>query len=255
MKRKLIISIISLCLILSSTIVINASTGEAKLVANKTTIQKGETFTATLSATCVDGINGISTKFNYDDTKLELISATTASSNWSSLGQGTEIVVICNSTSKITSDDIYVLTFKAKGNLKTNSETTINVEEVMLDSDATENSEFTVQVQSVVLKIVAENVDNNPDSNKPGSDNDNNSTNNIDNSGNNDVDNNANQITNTVGNTSNNSVSDNKSNIKGGVLPQTGNNNMVLLILIGIGALAITIFYVRIAYINKEIKK
>lgn len=253
MKRKLIISIISLCLILSNAIIVNASTGEANLTVNQETVKRGETFTVTLSATCADGINGISTKFHYDDTKLELVNTATTNSNWSSLGQGNEITVICNVASKITTDNIYVLTFKVKADAPENSTATISVEKIMIDSDAANDSEFTVEVQPIAVNIVPTVSTTIPDDNNQGEDNpkpddnnqvgDNQSTEKDNHIGSNTI---GNSITNTVKNTINNT---NKPN---GKLPQTGEDNVMIIILIGALGIAAISFLIRIKYINKK---
>ncbi len=175
--KKIIISIIVLCLVLSSVSIVNASTGTVNLIANNKTVKPGETFTVTVSVSCVDGINGINTTYNYDQDKLEFVSAKVSNDNWANLGTNNSITVISNSTSKITSSDIYVLTFKVKDNA-TAGIAKVGTSDIMIDSDLAENSSFNVSAKSIDINIITDNNpgdnnpgDNNPGDNKPGDNN------------------------------------------------------------------------------------
>ena len=273
--KKIIVSIIVLCLILSSISIVNASTGTVNLVANKS-VKPGETFTVTLSVSCEDGINGVDTKYNYDHDKLELVSANVANNNWANLGTDNSITVISNSSSKITSSDIYVLTFKVKDNA-TSGIAKVSVSDIMIDSDLAENSSFSVKAKSLDINIITNNNpgdnnpgdnnpgDNNPGDNNPGGNNpgDNNPGDNNpggnnpgDNNpgennpgGNNPGDNNPggnspgdnNLGSNTDGNTDKNdntTVTDTK-------LPKTGEVNLILVAGIGIGVVSAVSFFVK----------
>ena len=162
--KKIIVSIMVLCLILSGINIVNASTGTVNLIANNKSIKPGETFTVTLSVSCEDGINGIDTTYNYDQDKLELVSAKVSNDNWANLGINNSITVISNSTSKITSSDIYVLTFKVKDNA-TAGIAKVSISDIMIDSDLSENSSFNVSAKAIDINI---NTDSKPGDNEPG---------------------------------------------------------------------------------------
>lgn len=156
MKNKSIVIMLIIALIMSfSTISLAASKATITIKASNANIKVGETFTVTLSASCEDGINGIDTKYSYDTTKLELVNAAVANSTWASLGNEESITVICNSTSKITNSDIYILTFKIKEEVEVGEELEIAISETMLDSDAATNSVYTLE--SGKIKVIVSN--------------------------------------------------------------------------------------------------
>lgn len=168
MKSKLISVVTIILLVLSIGITVQASSSaEISLIATSQKVKMGETFTVTLSATCSDGINGIDTTYSYDTDKLELISANVADSNkWASLGTDNQITVICNSSTKITEAEIYVLTFKVKETATAGDTANINISETLLDSDAATNSEVTLSEQQVSITVSGENGEEKP-SEKP----------------------------------------------------------------------------------------
>ena len=155
MKKKLMIIAVAVILMLASTITVYANTETTvTLNASKTEVKVGETFTVTLKATCPDGINGIDTTYNYDEEKLELKSAAVANNSFSPLGVDNQITVICSSTEKIESADIYTLTFTVKEGVAAGSTAEIGITETLLDSDAATDSEKTIEAQKITVKIV-----------------------------------------------------------------------------------------------------
>lgn len=153
MKKIMLIFILLVVFMVVSTVTVKASNETAELKLSSSIVKPGETFTLKLSATCSDGINGIYTKIIYDEDKLEFIEGEVADSNLISLGAGTEITVISNSNSKITTADIYVLKFKVKSDVSTGSIANISTEEIGIDSDAATNSETKIDSKSVSVKI------------------------------------------------------------------------------------------------------
>ena len=285
--KKIIISIIVLCLVLSSISIVNASTGTVNLIANNKTVKPGETFTVTVSVSCVDGINGINTTYNYDQDKLEFVSAKVSNDNWANLGTNNSITVISNSTSKITSSDIYVLTFKVKDNA-TAGIAKVGTSDIMIDSDLAENSSFNVSAKSIDINIITDNNqgdnnpgdnnpgDNNPGDNNPGDNNpgDNNPGDNNpgdNNPGdNNPGDNNPGDNKPGDNNPGDNNPGDNKpednkpednkpgdnegkdSTITDTKLPQTGDVNLILILGIGISSIAATIFLIKLKSVSTK---
>ena len=242
--KKIIISIIVLCLVLSSISIVNASTGTVNLIANNKTVKPGETFTVTVSVSCVDGIN---TSYNYDQDKLEFVSAKVSNDNWANLGTNNSITVISNSTSKITSSDIYVLTFKVKDNA-TAGIAKVGTSDIMIDSDLAENSSFNVSAKSIDINIITDNNqgDNNPGDNNPGDNNPGDKNPGDNNPGDNKPEDNKPE---------DNKPGDNEgkdSTITDTKLPQTGDVNLILILGIGISSIAATIFLIKLKSVSTK---
>lgn len=155
MKKSIIVSIMVMIIVFSSINIVSAATNKVNLTASNTTVKQGETFTVTLSAECEDGINGIDTTYDYDKNKLELVNANVSNNNWASMGTTGTIQVICNNTQKITSDNIYVLTFKVRDNAVVGA-TSISTSGIKLDSDVSASS-FTDEAKSVSININSKN--------------------------------------------------------------------------------------------------
>lgn len=160
MKKKLITFAIIIMVIIANLSIVQAAT-TATLKTNKDKVKPGDTFTVTLSVACEDGINGIDTTYSYDTDKLELVSASVKdSANWSSLGSDKKITVICNSTSKITTAELYVLTFKLKDTVATGTTVSISTTDILVDSDAATNSEKTIKALNVSVTAETESSNN-----------------------------------------------------------------------------------------------
>lgn len=238
MRKKIIISII-LCAIVLKIGIAQAVTGNANLKASNTNVKPGTTFTVTLSIECEDGINGIDTSYSYDKDKLELVSANVANSNWANLGLDNSITLISNTTSKITSNDVYVLTFKVNDSAQSGI-TKIDTNEIIVDSDLTENSSFTVSAKSVDINITSEGNSNNNTENNTDYVGDNITTENTN------TDTNSNMISQNNTSTGNNTIA----NLK---FPQAGVNSIVSIIALGTVAIAISIYlFAKIKSINKQ---
>ncbi len=274
MIKKIIVSIIMMCVVVLNITSVNAATGSANLVASNTSVKAGETFTVTLSVNCEDGINGIDTTYSYDEDKLELVSANVAGNNWASLGVNGTIQVICNSTEKITSDNVYVLTFKVKDNAQVGSTAKVNTTDIKVDSDITSSS-FTENAKTVNINIISENSNNNENQNDNSDVNNNrgNEQSNIPNNDNNDIQssntgiNNENQTNNdsenqTLSSTNNDNkgqvdsavnkkstVVDNSTSSK--VLPKTGKSSKILIMSIMFISIISIVLYIRIKKVNK----
>lgn len=157
-KIIILIGIIMILIIINSTISFANTDFIMAVVLNVTPseVKVGETFTVILNATCSDGINGITTEYKYDEEKLELLSATVGDSNFVNLGTDNKIEVICNSESKITNAEVYVLTFKAKEGTNVGSTAKISIEKGTLDSDAKEDSQHVLNASEATITVVEE---------------------------------------------------------------------------------------------------
>ena len=234
--KKLVVSIIILSMLLLNINIVNAATGSASLNSSSTSVKPGDTFTVTLSAKCEEGINGIDTTYSYDEDKLELKSANVANDKWANLGETGTIQVISNSTSKITSDDIFVLTFKVKDNIAVGTTAKVSTSEIKIDSDASENSIFTEVAKSLNINIASTSSDasgNNGGSQGSSTVNSNN------NSG---TTNNSKESSNGVN--KNNKNSSDKST-SGTALPKTGDTSIILVSLIILVSISSIVFYIK----------
>lgn len=155
MKLKIIISsIIAMFVIVISSCVF-AATGTVDFKASTSKIKKGETFTVTLSARSEDGINGVDTKYTYNTEKLELVSAALDdSTKWASLGSGQDITIISNFEQSIKNANLYVLTFKVKDNVAVGDVLKVETNEILLDTDAQENSEVNIGAKKAEVTVI-----------------------------------------------------------------------------------------------------
>ena len=250
MIKKITTIIIATCMILFGLNVVNAATENVSLNVSSKSVKPGGTFTVTLSAKCDDGINGIDTTYSYDEDKLELVSAKVANDNWVNLGEDDAIQVICNTTSKITDSDIYVLTFKVKDNAKSGT-AKVSTSEIKVDSDVLESS-YEEKAKTVTINITTDNSngqnqgsnDNNEENQGSGSQNNNN--------------NNQNQGTNN-GSKGSDLLSEDKngktdSGTSNKIIPKTGTNDImpIMITLIVIAISCSVILFIKIRKINKQ---
>ncbi len=266
MVKKIIAVMMILNMILFSLNIVNAATGNADINASNTSVKPGETFTVTISAKCDDGINGIDTTYSYDIDKLELVSANVTNNNWVNMGSDNTIQVICNTTKKVTSDNIYILTFKVKDNVAEETTVKISTSDIKVDSDVSKSS-FTESAKSVNINIVPtnSNVQNNnndenqgtnvPNSNNGQNQSQNPSTQNSSNQNNSNgqsqnqnsstqtSNNQQNKTPNTQSNNSETKVTDKSVSNKS--MPKTGKANITLTILIILFSICSIIAYIK----------
>lgn len=159
MKNKFfIMTIVIIAILVNTTIVTANATATVDFKTSASQVQQGESFKVTLSVACEDGINGIETTYSYDKDKLEFVNASVGNTNnWSSLSTDNQITVICNSSTKIKSADIYILTFKVKENAPAGTTAKISTTDILVDSDASSNSESTIKAQTTSVTIKAKN--------------------------------------------------------------------------------------------------
>ena len=168
MKKTIsILTIVSIIMLLSFSNVF-AATGKVTMKASNNEVKPGDTFTVTISATCDSGINGVDTKFTYDTDKLEIESSSLADSRFSSLGSDQDVTIINNTTNKITSADIWKITFKVKSTAKVGDSAKITMQDGTMDSDDSSNSNITIASTSLSVKVgsAGNNNDNNKEENK-----------------------------------------------------------------------------------------
>lgn len=157
--KKQIIAILSAMIIIAFGIAlaVNAADATVSLKPDKTEANPGDTFTITVSGSCEDGINGLTGNLSYDVNKLELVSAKAADENWSSLGQNStgsvEMALIGNSTDTVKNADIFKVTFKIKDSVERGTTVKVEASNLVLDSDAAQDSEHNIGTKDVTVTI------------------------------------------------------------------------------------------------------
>ena len=275
MKKKIAILTMVLLYIIFCRIPIFAVTATANLNPSKLKVKPGETFTVTLSVTCQDGINGVTgITYNYDNDKLDLVSEKNGN-NFFSLMNGNSIDIMSNSTEKIVKADVYLLEFKAKKTITSQTTVNISVDDLWVDSDIATDSGTTVKGINTTVTIkpeensnnnTQENTNNTPDNTNNTQENTNNTpenTNNTPESANNITENTNNTTENTT-NTANSKVTQNtksdanngktdvavdltKSNSK---LPHTGIKRIITVAILIIAMISCAIYMTYRKYNN-----
>lgn len=227
MKRK-VISILAIFLIISIALTssIKAATGSISVGASSESVIKGKTFTVTIAATADTNVIGFKANLDYDKTKLTLKSKnagdnfTDGSANESELafatgGVGSQSVTICT------------LTFEALDSAA-EGDTEIKISGIVLAA----NENINLNDETVTIKIKADETTAGSDENKNTANTSNNATNN--NNSSNSGKNSSNSSS--KSNSSSSSKSNNSANKK---LPQTGIEDINILLVIALGAIAI----------------
>jgi len=151
--RKFIFSLTVIMMLVSCMSFANAAESSARLTTGTSSVKPGETFTVTLSATCSDGINTVSTTIDYDENGLELVNgAVTDSSKWINLGENKDISIFSNSRDNITYADLYLMTFKVKETAQLGN-TIISAGTITIDSNAENNSISTIDGEMVTINV------------------------------------------------------------------------------------------------------
>ncbi|MBR3134663.1 MAG: hypothetical protein IKG56_04290 [Clostridia bacterium] len=152
--KKIILNVcILIVFILISLSKVYAASDSIELKSSSNSVKPGDTFTVTISAKSDKGINGIDTKLTYDTDKLELTESNVADSKWASLGADSDITVMSNTSSKITSADIWRLTFKVKSSVANGSKANVSIGDATLFTDDASNSSISLNGSSVTIQI------------------------------------------------------------------------------------------------------
>ena len=161
MIKKICCIVLIILFIILKCLTIQAAVATSDLILSNNTVKLGDSFTVTLKINCADGINGVTgLQYTYNDKVLELVTSGVNDTNFVNIGSNTSIDLICNSTSKITTSNIYKFTFKVKENITNISETEISFSKFNVDSDAQNNSKIEIESKKVKITI-APNKENN----------------------------------------------------------------------------------------------
>ena len=166
MIKKISCILFIMLFIIINCLTVQAASATADLNLSNDKVKAGDTFTITLKINCADGINGVTgIKYSYDNKVLELISSGVNDTNFVNIGNNTNIDLICNSNSKITTSNIYTFKFKVKESVTNVNETEFSLSNFSIDSDAINNSEVTIDAKKVNIRIIAneDTQDNKPD--------------------------------------------------------------------------------------------
>lgn len=153
MKKVFLNVCILIVFILISLSKVYAASDSIELKSSSNSVKPGDTFTVTISAKSDKGINGIDTKLTYDTDKLELTESNVSDSKWASLGADSDITVMSNTSSKITSADIWKLTFKVKSSVANGSKANVSIGDATLFTDDANNSSVSLRGSSVTIQI------------------------------------------------------------------------------------------------------
>ena len=163
MKKKLMIIGLMMLLVIANCIIVYAGAHSVSLKTSKTEVVAGETFTVKVNVVTPDGINGVVTTYDYDKTKLELVSENIIDTNFTNLGGTTENELTFlftpknqSSFTEITETDIYELTFKVKEGVAANSEATISLKNTEISTLAASNSEHKLPGDEITITVVEE---------------------------------------------------------------------------------------------------
>lgn len=133
-----------------------AVTATADLISNNSAVKAGDIFTVTLSINCADGINGATgITYNYDTNVLELVNSGVNDTNFMNIGNTTTIDLISNSSTKITTSNIYKFTFKVKEDATPGATTQITMNNFSIDSDAQTESESIIGAKSITITVLS----------------------------------------------------------------------------------------------------
>ena len=223
--KKVLVSIITMIFIISMAITVKAATGNISFGASSDSVLKGKTFTITLAGTADGNITGLKADLSYDTSKLE-IDNKKAGTGFSDLSGSKEIsIVSTNSENLSKSGTLYTITFKVLDNAAEGA-TEISISNVTLAlvNENSQQENVNVANDSVIVTIKAD--DTTAGNNEDNNNNPNNGNNNSSNTNNNNS-----------GKSNSNSNKSNNSNTK--KLPQTGIEDVNILLVIALGAIAL----------------
>lgn len=172
MKKQIKILMLVIALIMACTLTVNAADATVILNPSKQQLVPGEEFTVTISGACEDGINGVMGTITYDKDKLQLVEAKVTDDNWyDNSGEPDDEKIVmeisCNSRDKITTADIFKLTFKVKENAEIGTTAKVTASDIKLDSDLGQNSLNEIGTKEVEVSIVEKQSEQDPKPENP----------------------------------------------------------------------------------------
>ena len=160
MKKTLFLLGLIIAIIITNFTVVKAASGDIKLNPSSTQVRPGDTFTVTMNAECEGGINLISGKeekdgflFNYDKSKLELISgeAIKLSNLNEEVASGT--VLLLGNSASFKSGNVYELKFKVKSNATRGNTEITTTQLILTDFD---NIETAISPRTATVEIISD---------------------------------------------------------------------------------------------------
>ena len=121
MTKKIVISILSIIMLMSSVVLVNADDSVASIgiALNKTQYNPGDIVVVTVTVNCEGGISGVNAKYTYNNSILEYVSSGVKdSSKFSSISSNPgDITVIYIGGETEKTGNIFEITFKVKENV------------------------------------------------------------------------------------------------------------------------------------------
>lgn len=165
--KKLLIKIVPLMVVMLFVIAMiatsNAATGGASLIASKTKVEPGDTFTVTFRANSDDGLNGIQGVLGYDKDKLELVGKPVCAEDWAEFGGEVSGGFACSYGLQSWDDDgssdaefpksvdLYKFTFKAKSDASGTAK--VSVSNIIIETE----SDDVIRSEKVEIEIAINN--------------------------------------------------------------------------------------------------
>ena len=229
MTKKILILILSIIVLMSTMILVNAEDSVASIgiSLDKTSYNPGDTVIVTIKITCEEGFADIRANYSYDSSILEYVSSgVTDSSNFSSYGsaQGS-IQITYNGTEDLKTLEPFQIIFKVKEDITLgNKENVLELTNIIIGTVL--DREITLNNTSVDITIGDESQqpsddENEADPNSATPSDPNNTTNET--GGNNETNNSNNNTSNR-----NNTNTNQSKNTATGRLPQTGTTNTII---------------------------
>lgn len=150
--KKIVISLLTLSIVILMTTTVFAATGSIKIQSSSSSVIKGNTFTATLSAESDTNIIGIKGTLDFDSTKLKLVSKL-AGNNFTDASSNENEIEIATGATDAKSATLITYTFEVLSTA-TVGETTISVKNVTLAADTNIlDSELTNSTKEITINI------------------------------------------------------------------------------------------------------
>ena len=264
LRRINVISIILITILaLKANVYAANDSYKTNLSVDNSQVQRGESITLTISLSDISiesnekGIGAYSAKLDFDSSILEY-SSSAGTDIWEEPFYQEQLIIGNTSNGKVvnSSQSIGTITFKVKENAKL-GETTIKLTNFSASTAVVDvpTEDTSIKITIIEKSNTGESGNGNQNQNQDGN-NDKQDENKDENSGNQNENGNGNGSSGNGSSNGNSNINDaKKDDIKEGTLPQSGDRNMPIFILISLFTVVAITLLIRIILINKKIKK
>ena len=253
--KKIVYLLVMVCLMITTKVYAANDSFETTLNVNPTQVRAEENITITMGLNNIaiesgeKGIGGYTGRIKFDASVLEYV-AINGTDKWDAPLYENGLITATTKDGKVvdTQQNIATITFKVKKDAKL-GETTIALENFSGTTGGIDGKDVSASNQSVKLTILGKDT-NKEDTNNNGG--------NSGNDSNKPSDNNANKGQCSSGSKDSQpktTTSTNKENIKKGVLPKAGNENIIVFTVIGGCILLAILLYARVKIVDKKMKR